>query len=62
MHNPYKIPVGSTISLQKKLHIPKITVNLITKPFGIQPINYGGIETGTCTQVGQFKNNRNDKS
>ena len=55
MYNPYKIPVGSTINLKKKLHVPKITVNLITKPFGIQPINYGDIETGTCTQVGNFK-------
>ena len=61
MHNPYKIPVGSTINLKKKLHIPKITINLIEKPFGIQPINYGGIETGTCTQVGQFKNHKNGK-
>ena len=61
MNNPYKIPVGSTINLQKKLHIPNITINLIEKPFGIQPINYGGIETGTCTQVGQFKNHKNAK-
>lgn len=50
--SPYRSHVGKFISISKPLVKPDITVALVTKPFQIQPIDYGGIEVGTPVQVG----------
>ena len=42
------------------LIIPKITEQLVTKPFKTPTIDYGGIEIGTPTKVGTHTKHFND--
>jgi len=56
--SPYRSRVGKFINISEPLVKPDITVALVTRPFQIQPIDYGGIEVGTPVQVGSHLNNK----
>ena len=50
--DPYKIAVGSTISLETPLKRPQIDVKLSSIPQATNVLKTGGIEVGKCTKIG----------
>jgi len=56
----YIVPVGETIDINSKLTIPQIEVKLTECSNKTGKINYGGIDVGKCTQVGEHKTSFNE--